>query len=196
LNLNSHGCIVADLLMPDMTGLELHGELQKVGSELPIIVVTGHADAGTCRTALQNGVFDFVEKSFNPHDLLVVIRKAIDQNAKLSSECRVRDSYLAQLEVLSPREREVMQLLADGLTLKEIASQFKISVQTASKHRINLFEKLSIRNEVELLKLLLRIDHRHGLHAPRAGVHMATPVVVTSLPGSPGPGLVPVPGSN
>lgn len=153
-----HGCIVADLLMPEMTGLQLHSELQTAGSDLPIIVVTGHADAGTCRAALHNGVFDFVEKSFNPHDLLVVIRQAIEKDAKQTSERRVRRDFLARLQLLSPREREVMEVLSDGLSLKEIAAQFGISVQTTSKHRSNLFEKLGVNNEVELLKLLYRID--------------------------------------
>jgi FixJ family two-component response regulator len=196
LHSNSHGCIVADLLMPEMTGLQLHTELQKAGSGLPIIVVTGHADARTCRTALHNGVFDFVEKSFNPHDLLVVIREAIDQNAKHNQARHVRNSYLAQLEVLSPREREVMQVLTNGLTLKEIAAQFNISVQTASKHRSNLFEKLGITNEVDLLKLLLRIDHPHGFHGPLASTPAAAPIDLTSSLGSPGPGLAAVPGSD
>lgn len=196
LDSNSHGCIVADLLMPEMTGLQLHTELQQAGSSLPIIVVTGHADARTCRTALHNGVFDFVEKSFNPHDLLVVIRKAIEENARQSKERSERDTYRAQLEILSPREREVMQVLANGLTLKEIAAQFKISVQTASKHRSNLFEKLGISNEVELLKLLLRIDDRHAFHGPAAGAPKRSPNVLTALPISLAPGSVPVPGSD
>ncbi len=158
---NTRGCIVADLMMPEMTGLQLHAELQKANFELPIIVLTGHADATTCRTAFRNGVFDYVEKSFNPHDLLVVIRAAIDQNALQNQERLIRRTFSKQLEVLSPREREAMALLADGLTLKEIASEFDISVQTASKHRSSLFEKLGVSNEIELLKLLIQVDPAH-----------------------------------
>jgi len=149
-------------MMPQMTGLQLHAELQQANSELPIIVLTGHADATTCRTAFRNGVFDYVEKGFNPHDLLVVIRAAIDQNAMRSRERSIRKSFSRQLEILSPREREAMALLADGLTLKEIATEFDISVQTASKHRSSLFEKLGVGNEIELLKLLIRVDPAHG----------------------------------
>ena len=162
------GCIVADLMMPEMTGLQLHAELQQANSELPIIVLTGHADATTCRTAFRNGVFDYVEKGFNSHDLLVVIRAAIDQNATRSKEGSIRRSFSKQLDVLSPREREAMALLADGLTLKEIATEFDISVQTASKHRSSLFEKLGVGNEIELLKLLIRIDPAHGQSGPVA----------------------------
>ena len=159
---DQRGCIVADLMMPEMTGLQLHAELQNANSELPIIVLTGHADATTCRTAFRNGVFDYVEKGFNPHDLLVVIRAAIDQNARQSRERLERSGFQKQLDVLSPREREAMALLADGLTLKEIANQFGISVQTASKHRSSLFEKLGVSNEIELLKLLIKIDPAIG----------------------------------
>lgn len=153
-----HGCIVADLMMPEMTGLQLHAELQKSKTEMPIIVITGHADARTCRTALHNGVFDFVEKSFNPHDLLVVIRAAIERDAKLNDQRSLRTVALEQMESLSKREHEVMQLLIQGMALKEIGTQLGISVQTASKHRIRLFEKLGVHNEVELLKLLIRVD--------------------------------------
>jgi FixJ family two-component response regulator len=166
LSPEDHGCIVADLLMPEMTGLQLHAELQKKQSDLPIIVVTGHADASTCRTALHGGVFDFVEKSFNPHDLLVVIRAAIDKDASQKKERSIRNTHLEQLGMLSRREGEVMHLLAEGRTLKEIAAEFGISVQTASKHRSNLFEKLRVSNEVELLKLLIRIDPSHALPDP------------------------------
>ncbi len=163
-----HGCIVADLLMPKMTGLQLHAELLKAGYEMPIIVVTGHADARTCRTALRSGVYDFVEKTFDPHDLLVVIQEAIKNNFRNSNARRVRNTYREQLKSLSPREREVMKLLSEGRTLKEIAATFSISVQTASKHRCNLFDKLGVRNEVEMLKLLFAIDPIHGLADPMA----------------------------
>lgn len=152
------GCIVADLMMPEMTGLQLHAELKSSQAEIPIIVMTGHADARTCRTALRNGVFDFVEKSFNPHDLLVVIQSAIEENTRKNTERLRREEATQQFENLSKREEEVMKLLVTGLTLKSIAGELGISVQTASKHRLRLFEKLDIQNEVELVKLLMLID--------------------------------------
>ena len=152
------GCIVADLMMPEMTGLQLHAELKDSRTEIPIIVVTGHADARTCRNALRDGVFDFVEKSFNPHDLLVVIQSAIEENSKKITERQLRERAMKQFENLSKREDEVMKLLVTGMTLKSIAGELGISVQTASKHRLRLFEKLDVQNEVELVKLLIRID--------------------------------------
>jgi two-component system response regulator FixJ len=158
LNEDAAGCIVVDLMMPEMTGLELHEQLRSANANLPVVVLTGQADAATCRTAFQNGVFDYVEKSFNTHDLLVVIRNAIAKNAEQLDEQTRRETFATKLSSLSPREREVMQLLADGLTLKEVGVQFGISVQTASKHRSKLFDKLEVSNEVELLKRLISVD--------------------------------------
>ena len=158
LNQNAAGCIVVDLMMPEMTGLELNERLRSVNANLPVVVLTGQADAATCRTAFQNGVFDYVEKSFNTHDLLVVIRSAIAKNAEQLGEQTRRETFATKLESLSPREREVMELLADGLTLKEVGVRFGISVQTASKHRSKLFDKLEVNNEVELLKQLISVD--------------------------------------
>lgn len=152
------GCIVADLMMPEMTGLQLHAEMKNAQAEIPMILITGHADARTCRTALRDGVFDFVEKSFNPHDLLVVIQSAIEENTRKNAERLLREEATQQFENLSKRENEVMKLLVSGLTLKSIANELGISVQTASKHRLRLFEKLDIQNEVELVKLLMCID--------------------------------------
>lgn len=156
------GCVLTDLLMPEMTGLQLYAELREMGSEIPMIVVTGHADAGTCRSALHDGVFDYVEKSINPHDLLVVISNAIAENAKQEEKRSKQQRDQLRLQALSPREYEVMHVLARGWTLKEIGSHFKISVQTASKHRAKLFEKLEVGNEVELFKLLLRVNPRQA----------------------------------
>ncbi len=166
---DSRGCVVVDLLMPQMTGLQLFSNLRKKGVTMPIIVVTGHADAGTCRKAFNNGVFDFLEKSFNPNDLLAVIQRALQANQEEVGQRQQRDLFLEKLGLLSSREKDVMYLLADGKTLKEIAAEFQISVQTASKHRSSLFNKLDIANEVDLLKLLIAIDPNHGAQKSEKG---------------------------
>jgi len=100
----------------------------------------------------------FCGKELQPHDLLVVIQTAIEANAKMNSERNLRDLVMQQLDNLSKREDEVMKLLVTGLTLKAIAIALGISVQTASKHRIRLFDKLGVHNEVGLVKLTMRID--------------------------------------
>jgi two-component system, LuxR family, response regulator FixJ len=155
---DAQGCIVVDLLMPEMSGLQLHEELQIVGSTLPIIVLTGHADARTCREAFHRGVFDFVEKSPSYHDLVVVIQKAIESNQSRHTQDETRKTFLQDVQSLSPREIEVMELLSKGLSQKEIAEQMEISVQTASKHRSKVLEKLHVNNEVDLLKRMWAIN--------------------------------------
>ncbi|MFK8111650.1 MAG: response regulator transcription factor [Rubripirellula sp.] len=162
------GCVVVDLMMPEMTGLQVHEELQRTHALLPIIVLTGHADAKTCREAFQKGVFDFVEKSTNHHDLLVVIRKAIASNINQHLLHQQRSRFLQDLTALSPREREVMELLSGGKTQKEIAERLEISVQTASKHRSKVFDKLSVSNEVDLLKRIHSIDSDSSTEACNA----------------------------
>ena len=165
MDLSCGGCIVVDLMMPQMTGLELHEELIKRKCTIPIIVITGHADAATCRTAFQSGVFDFIEKSFNPHELVQVIQRALRHNENSEQVSRLREESKTSLDTISPRERDVMELLAAGKTLKEIGQELNISVQTASKHRGKLFEKLNVQNEVDLFKLLLTVDPNRALPA-------------------------------
>ena len=154
----SAGCVVVDLLMPQMSGLDVQERLLALGVKMPIIVVTGHADTGTCRTAFKKGVFDFLEKGFEPHDLLTSIQRALEANDRYRQQESRRDVAMEQLDSLTQREVEVMRQLAQGNTLKEIAGLSGISVQTASKHRCNIFRKLDVNNEVDLLKLLISID--------------------------------------
>ncbi|MCG8650739.1 MAG: response regulator [Pirellulales bacterium] len=160
---DARGCVVADLLMPEMSGLQLNEELRRRGVQLPMVVLTGYPDTRSCRTAFKSGVFDFVAKSVHWQELIGVIQRALRKNEQESIRQRLRETFLTQLDKLSPREKEVMYLLADGKSLKEIAGMFEISVQTASKHRVRLFHKLDIHNEVTLLKMLIAVDPSHGV---------------------------------
>tara|TARA_R110002049_G_scaffold4601_5_gene32589 strand:+ start:818543 stop:819208 length:666 start_codon:yes stop_codon:yes gene_type:complete len=158
----SAGCVVVDLLMPQMSGLDVQTRMLALGVTMPIIVVTGHADTGTCRTAFKKGVFDFLEKGFEPHDLLTSIQRALEANEQHREKESQRGVAMAQLDALTQREVEVMRQLAQGNSLKEIAGASGISVQTASKHRCNIFRKLDVNNEVDLLKLLISIDPEYA----------------------------------
>ena len=161
----SAGCVVVDLLMPQMSGLDVQERLLALGVKMPIIVVTGHADTGTCRTAFKKGVFDFLEKGFEPHDLLTSIQRALEANDQFRQQESRRDTAMEQLDSLTQREVEIMRQLAHGNSLKEIAGLSGISVQTASKHRCNIFRKLDVNNEVDLLKLLISIDPKYAASA-------------------------------
>ena len=156
------GCVVVDLLMPQMSGLEVQSRMAALGVSMPIIVVTGHADTSTCRTAFKKGVFDFIEKGFEPHDLLTSIQRALEANQQAREKQSQRGAAIAQLDALTQREVEVMRQLAQGYSLKEIAGSSGISVQTASKHRCNIFRKLEVNNEVDLLKMLINIDPEYA----------------------------------
>ena len=162
----SEGCVVVDLLMPQMSGLEVQNRMAKLGITMPIIVVTGHADTSTCRTAFKKGVFDFIEKGFEPHDLLTSVQRALESNQIDREKESQRGIAMAQLDALTQRELQVMRQLAQGFSLKEIAGSGGISVQTASKHRCSIFRKLDVSNEVDLLKLLINIDPEYGKLAP------------------------------
>lgn len=151
----SRGCVVADLRMPQRTGLELQAELFDRGILLPVILVTGQGDTENCRAAFQQGAFDFIEKGFDTGRFLDVVRRACQKNDVDFARRRARDEALSLLASISPRENTVMMMLAGGAALKHIAHDLGISVQTASKHRTSIFTKLALTNEVDLFKLLL-----------------------------------------
>ncbi len=152
------GCLVLDVRMPGMSGLELQKQLRESGVELPVIVVTGHGDVPMCVQAFENGAFAFLEKPVNHQKFLDEIHRAIERDAETRRD-RVSDLSL-RLETLSAREREVMDLIADGNSMKQIASEFKISIQTCSKHRARVLEKMGVSNDVELVRLLLTAGRR------------------------------------
>ncbi|MEM1225456.1 MAG: response regulator [Planctomycetota bacterium] len=152
------GCVVADLRMPNVSGLELQRNLIAQGIQLPVILVTGHGDAENCRAAFHQGVFDFIEKGFDAEQFLESIERAVRKNRRDRFRNQVRHQASKLLRLISPREHDVMMLLAGGATLKTIAQELNISVQTASKHRMSIFQKLQIDNEVDLYKMLLAAD--------------------------------------
>lgn len=147
---NATGCLIVDLLMPEMSGLELYKQVKKRKIDLTTVIITGFADATSCRTGFQAGVFDFVEKDFSPEELMSVIRQALEHNRTTVRDRSIREARWRRIEDLTSREMDVARLLSEGNVLKEIGSKLSISVQTASKHRSSIFDKLEVTNEVEL----------------------------------------------
>lgn len=142
------GCVVTDFRMPDMSGIELFEQLRKsLRCFLPVIMVTAHGDVPMCSTAIRSGIFDFLAKPY-PEDLLIT-RVA----AALKADER-RQSLLRRVAKLTDREKEIMELLRAGRSMKEIAVDSGTSIQTISKHRQRLLDKLEVRNDVELARLL------------------------------------------
>lgn len=141
------GCIVTDFRMPELSGIELYEALRNEACALPVIMVTAHGDVPMCSMAIRRGVFDFLAKPY-PEDLLIT-RIA----AALKADER-RQSLLKRVAKLTEREREIMELLRAGKSMKEIAVDSGTSIQTISKHRQRLLDKLEVRNDVELARLL------------------------------------------
>ncbi|RIX46899.1 MAG: DNA-binding response regulator [Rhodocyclales bacterium GT-UBC] len=151
------GCLVLDVRMPEMSGLELHEKLDSLGSQLPIIFVTGHGDVPMAVAALQRGACDFIEKPFHNQDLLDRITRALERDNENAAR-RQRDGAIAsRIEQLTQREREVMQLVVAGKLNKQIADELNISMKTVEAHRARVMEKMGVRTLAELVKATLSV---------------------------------------
>ncbi len=147
------GCLVLDMRMPDMNGLEVQMRLVERRCELPIIMMTGHGDVPACVASFKSGAFDFFEKPANDVVLLERIKQAIATGAERHSSAANSPEAVARLAQLTPREKEVMGLVVGGKTLKQIAVQLNVSIQTAAKHRAKVHDKLGLENDAELVRL-------------------------------------------
>jgi two-component system response regulator FixJ len=148
------GCLVLDVRMPRMSGLELQQKLATSGIRIPIIFVSGHADIDMASRAFRAGAFDFVEKPVNNQELLERIQQAIERDASWRKDARRDDEVQMRLDRLTPREREVLELILDGKTIKQLAFHFEISIQTAAKHRARILDKMRCQNDVELVHMV------------------------------------------
>jgi RNA polymerase sigma factor (sigma-70 family) len=150
------GCLVLDIRMPGMSGLTLQKQLVESDVRLPVLIITGHGDVPMCVQAFQNGAFAFLEKPVNHQEFLDEIQRAIDHDAQRRQQ--QERGLEGLIETLSPREKEVMDLIVAGKPMKLIATQLGISIQTCSKHRARVLDKLQVSNDVELVRLLLAAD--------------------------------------
>lgn len=148
------GCLVLDVRMPGMSGLELQQELRARGSALPIIFITGHGDIPMAVEALKQGAADFLPKPFRDQDLLDRIHQALEQerDARESNE-RIREVQ-QRIDTLTPREREVMTMVAEGKANKVIAIDLGISQRTVEIHRAKVMEKMGVRALADLVRAL------------------------------------------
>jgi RNA polymerase sigma factor (sigma-70 family) len=151
----SPGCVVLDLRMPGMTGLELQAELAQRGAKLPVIVITAHGDVATTRVALKGGAIDFIEKPIDDEVLVAAIGVALDRDARERVEAQTSASVAERLARLTGREREVLVLVADGKHNREIAAELGISPRTVEVYKARLMEKLQVRRLPDLVRLVL-----------------------------------------
>ena len=150
------GCIVLDVRMPGMSGMELHEKLVMDGVKTPVIVVTGHGDVPMAVKAVQRGALDFIEKPFREQILLDRIKQAIQKDLETRrGEARVAEIQ-QRLDTLTPREREVLELVVSGKNTKQIAAQFGVSVQAVAAHRERLMRKMGVESVAELVARILK----------------------------------------
>jgi len=148
------GCLVTDMRLPGLSGLELEARLREKGCRLPFVVISGCADVGSAVRAIQAGAVDYIEKPFDGQLLIDAVNEALRRDAEARSRRAFRSRVRARIESLSRRERQVGGLLAAGKTSKEIAYELKISPKTADFHRSNLLRKMQVRSVVELVLLV------------------------------------------
>jgi RNA polymerase sigma factor (sigma-70 family) len=147
------GCLVLDLRMPGLSGLELQEELNKRRITLPLIVVTGHGNVPMAVRAVKRGAVDFLEKPFDDQVLLQRIEQAIELDGRRRKHHAEQRAVVERIARLSPREREVMELLVEGLGNKEIALELGLSRKTVDIHRSHVMMKLGVDSLAELVRM-------------------------------------------
>lgn len=151
-------CLLLDIRMPTMSGLALQLALRERGVELPLLFMTGHADVSSAVQALKAGACDFIEKPFSDQLMLDAVAAALRRSAAAIAARRPRQRAQLLLDVLSPREREVAQLVAQGQPNKCIAARLGISEKTVHIHRHKVLDKTGLANAAELARLMLCAD--------------------------------------
>ncbi len=159
LNTNSRsqpGCLVLDIKMPGMTGLELQQTLTKDGNQLPIIMISGHADVGIAVEAMSHGAVSLLEKPFRLDELVGQIRRALEKDtARRTAEAR-RTEIERLLAQVTPKEHEVLDLLVSGKTNKQIATDLHLSIRAVEDRRARLMKKMQVNSVAELVLLASR----------------------------------------
>jgi RNA polymerase sigma factor (sigma-70 family) len=152
----SPACIVLDLCMPGVGGLDLQAELTKRNIQTPVVFMTGHGDIPSTVRAMKNGAVDLLTKPFNNKDLLEIIRGAIDKDVQAQQADAERAGIRQRLERLTPREREVFDLVICGLLNKQIADKLGASEQTIKVHRARVMDKMGVLSVAELVKAAVK----------------------------------------
>ncbi len=152
------GCLVLDIRMPRMTGLDLQEKLIAMGSKLPIIFITGHGDIPMAVEAMRRGAVDFIRKPFREHGLLERINEALDVDDTVRKQATDRKAVEERLAVLTERELEVFERVADGHMNKVIAADLGISERTVEVHRGQVMKKLGVRTLAQLVRIKIECE--------------------------------------
>lgn len=150
-NRKKQGCLIIDVRLPGMSGLELLEQLKIKKNHVPVIVITGHGDIPMAIRAMKAGAVDFLLKPFNDQCLVEIVQKCVN----LPDTTSLQESINERMKLLSDRERQVIELIMDGNLNKEIAFFLSISVSTVEAHRANIMKKMQAKNLAQLIKMYL-----------------------------------------
>ena len=155
---DTHGCLVLDIRMPDMSGLEVQQQLNRTGAILPVIFITGHGDIPMAVQAMKDGAFDFLTKPFRDQDLLDRINGALKQDGENRATIQKHAELRRRAASLTAREREVLALVVDGKANKVVAIDLGLSERTIEIHRANVMDKMGARSVAHLVKMHLTLE--------------------------------------
>jgi FixJ family two-component response regulator len=154
------GCLVLDVRMPGMSGLEMQQQLNVRGAMLPVIFITGHGDIPMAVEAMQHGAFDFLQKPFRDQELLDRVQRALARDAEIRARLRHTDRIRERLATLSPREREVLDLVTQGKANKMVAGDLGVSQRTVEIHRAHVMQKMEAGSLAELVRMMMAVAPR------------------------------------
>ena len=161
------GCLVLDVRMPGMSGLELQQRLNLRGAVIPVIFITGHGDVPMAVEAMQQGAFDFLQKPFRDQDLMDRIQRALQKDRANRAELGQRSRIREQRETLTPREREVLTLVTSGKANKVMAADLGLSQRTIEIHRARVMEKMGASSLAHLVRMVLDLEDSDGQGATK-----------------------------
>jgi FixJ family two-component response regulator len=149
-------CVILDIRMPGISGVEVHERLVRRGALTPVIFVTGHGDVPMAVEAIKRGAFDFIEKPFSETKLMAIIGRALEDDERRAGESSALSEVAQRLSRLSPREREVLDLVIAGKMNKTIADAMNISIKTVEAHRAKVMDKMGAKSLAELVQLVVQ----------------------------------------
>jgi RNA polymerase sigma factor (sigma-70 family) len=155
---DARGCVLLDMRMPGMSGMDVQKEMNQRGSGLTVIFLTGHGDVPMAVQAMQEGAFDFVQKPFRDQDLLDTIRRALEQSEAHHEQREHVDEIKTRLALLTPRESEVLEKVVAGKSNKVIASDLGLSTRTVEIHRSRVMEKMQADSLAHLVRMYVAVE--------------------------------------
>ncbi len=166
---NEEGCVIVDVRMPGMSGLELQKKLVEMIDHVPVIIITGHGDIHMAVDAMKAGAFDFIEKPFDEQLLLDLVQKAVEKSVEAAQDHALREEIEGRLHLLTPRESEVLDLIMVGEPNKRIALTLGICEKTVEAHRAKVMEKTQARSIADLIKMVIAAKGYWGNPQSNAG---------------------------